>query len=344
MTPADGTPAPTPSEMLSGADGKVRLYGILELKPSLVCHEDLLGATFAIAVNGIAGNLHIPGSPSKLDALADHLNVPLVPPSDAATWQHRGDPIPWGVRYAVRYPDGHPEVRRVLLTFDVRAEQFQEASIELRNDFNRWLAHLKEVLDLLSKRCLIGPTYHVWDPAPKDLDLFAWGPDGKQKRARGVNVSHVTALSEVPDAVPRHEHFRVACALASSGTPLPSPYQFQLAAYRAFEANDYRKAVVETAVAAEIALTNTIKRRLSSDGLAYAQSIMKKFRMLSGRIELAQAMTLPLPTNLKDTLVEPRNRVAHQGYEPTIEESRNAICATDEILIAQLPLAPSHSG
>lgn len=125
--------------------------------------------------------------------------------------------------------------------------------------------------------------------------------------------------------------------LASSDTELPLPYRFQLTAYRAIKENDFRKAIVETAVASEIALTQAIENRLRLDQLPYTDKILEKFRMLSGRVELARAMGFAVPENIKSALVEPRNMVAHRGESPTRRQAFAAVSATAKVLGDNLP-------
>ncbi|WP_293226736.1 hypothetical protein [Ottowia sp.] len=321
-------------------ESAVRVFGIFKFDPPLICDPNLLGERLPVVVGGIAGELALPASPEQLENLADPLREPLIPPSDAKTWKKGGKPISWGTRFAYSYPRGNPEVRQALLYFDIPAKNMNTATTQLQNSFKAWEGRFFDLLDLKSKQCLNTQRNLVIEKTSENLDLFVWSPDGKQLRPQTVEPTEVITFTATHGIeVPTLENFRDACSMASSESFLvPAPYQFQLAAYRAFQSDDYRKSVIETAVAAEIAVTDLTDRRLAADSIHYAEIIQKKFKMLSGRIDLARAMNFSFPEMIRERLIDARNRVAHRDHVPSILEARNAIDTTDEILETHFPL------
>lgn len=316
---------------------RTRLYGIVKFEEPLLCHKDLLGNTFPVCVGGVDGQLELPIGPIETGRPADPLREFLLPPRDAKAWKQGEAAIRWGRRYANHYPNGHPDVWRMLLWFDLPPEDVSSLSTRVHQNFNQWRTRFFEGLDLLSTRWLVD-SYVVLNSEPEDLDLFIWNQSGKVERPYvQATVEVISSYSSNPDPALTQSHFLDACRFASNGLDLPEPYRFQLVAHRAIGEKDFRKAIVETAVASEIALTQTIEARLLNDNVSYAEKILKKFSMLSGRIDLAIAMGLHVPTDVKSHLVDPRNRVAHRGYAPSEEEAVKAVKATESILRVNLP-------
>ena len=314
-----------------------RLYGIVKFEEPLLCHKDLLGNTFPVCVGGVDGQLELPIGPIESGRPADPLREFLLPPGDAKAWKQGEAPIRWGLRYANQYPNGHPEIWRMLLWFDVPTENVSSLSTRVHRNFEQWRTRFFEGLDMLSTRWLVD-SYVVQSSEPEGLDLFIWNQSGKVERPfTRAPVTIISPNSSNPDPALLQSHFLDACRFASNGLDLPEPYRFQLVAHRAIGEKDFRKAIVETAVASEIALTQTIEARLLHDNVSYAEKILKKFSMLGGRIDLALAMGIHVPTDVKQHLVEPRNRVAHRGYAPSEEEAVKAVQATGSILRVNLP-------
>ncbi len=314
-----------------------RLYGIIEFNSPLFCHAELLGNVFSVRIGQAEGHLELPSSPIELDGPPDPFRLPLVPPADAKTWKQGDAGIFWGRRFVNQYPGGYPEVQRALLRFDVLPDQVVETSNTVYQNFEGWKTRFLEGLDLFSMRWLPRGE-RVPNPRPSGLDLFVWNEQGKQDHPY-TEIPHIFLLNFGPDldtALSRFQ-FNDACKLASSNTDLPVPYQFQVAAYRAITDEDFRKAIIETAVAAEIALTQALEERLTGDRISYAKQILDKYRTLGGRVELAKAMGLAVPADIQAALVNPRNAVAHQGHLPTIKEALRAVNATKSVLQDHLP-------
>lgn len=329
---ADSSVAPTDKRCTTR-----RLYGIIEFKSPLFCRAEVLGRVFPVRVGQTVGSLELPSSPIDSGRPPDPLSEPLIPPTDAKTWKHGDTQILWGRRFANQYPDGHPEVRRALLQFDVLPDQLVEVSDNVYQNFEKWKTRFFEGLDLFSTRWLPNEA-RVSGSRPSDLDLFVWNERGKQDHPyTELPISICLPIGRDLDAAISQIHVCDACKFASSNSDLPVPYQFQLAAYRAIMEEDFRKAIIETAVSAEITLTQSLEERLTGDGISYAKQILDKYRTLGGRVELAKAMGLAVPADIQAALVNPRNAVAHQGHLPTIKEALRAVNATKSVLQDHLP-------
>ncbi len=91
-----------------------------------------------------------------------------------------------------------------------------------------------------------------------ELELLHVAESGKlEPPYHGVSTSLSMCLQK-DDVCLTKEKLERICKLSSSETPLTLSQSILLGSYRALYEEDYRKAVVETATASEIALTNAI--------------------------------------------------------------------------------------
>ena len=315
-----------------------RLYGIVEFKEPLLCQTEALGSVFQIRIGRAEGHFELPALPIDSGRPSDPLHEPLLPPVGAKTWKDGNREMSWGRRFFHQYPSGLPEIQRALLQFDVFPDQVAEISNSVYQHFGEWKTRLFDGFDLFSSRWI--PTGASLNSSiPDGLDLFLWNECGKPERPyTGGQVSVCTpTISSLLEVALTRPQFRDACKLASSNAALPVPYQFQLAAYRAIRDEDYRKAVIETAVATEITLTQALEERLSKENVPANLQTFKQYKTLGGRVKLAETMRLALPNDIREALVDPRNAVAHLGHHSTKKEALRAVLTSRTILIGHLP-------
>ena len=123
------------------------------------------------------------------------------------------------------------------------------------------------------------------------------------------------------------------CKYGANSSRIGLEYRVLLEAYRAMYLGDYRKAIIESATSAEMALTGGIKRALSEKNVTFGDQLLRKFRMLSGRLELARIVGVTLPNcDFKSHLVDPRNDVIHRAEFASEFRAMNAIKVVDELL------------
>jgi hypothetical protein len=309
-----------------------RLYGLVSFEEPIICSREVLGAIAAVSIGGVAGHLAFPSLPDWTTPPADPLHMPLVPPIDALTWKQGDELLVWG-RPAI-YPTGISWVEKVLLHFDVTESELPSAATTVHRAFDRWRSLFVDYLELLTKQRKV---QHLRiTNRTGDLSLFCWNAEHKAERPYEKQPIRLVTISIAPDSALTVAQLEQVCGLASADTDLALEYRIQLEAYRALRAGDFRKAIIETAVAAEVVLTSAIRAKLRGDGITYAEKLLSKFRMLGGRLELAQTIQIPLPCiNLSADLVEPRNNVIHRAEFADEQVAHRAISATDEIIRLQ---------
>ena len=307
----------------------ISLFSRMGFEPSFHCTSDALGSSTSVVVGGVSGTLEMPNLPDWSDEPPDPLRMPLIPPRHAETWKQGGRLMHWGL--PSRYPSGDSEVSSVLLHFQVTSEDVREAATAIHLDTARWYAHLVDFHDLITKRPL-ALSITILNEQP-NADLFCWGANGRQERPYDISPSDGVVVAYSGYGALTREKLQKICNLASTDKPIALEYRIQLEAYRGYSRSDYRKAIIETAVAAELAITNGLRRRFETERVVYGEKLLKKFRMLGGRLELARVVGLELPgRDLERDLIDPRNSVIHKASFVDESMARHAIDATDELL------------
>jgi hypothetical protein len=302
------------------------LYGLMRLQRPIRCSADALGIEVEVSIGGVVGAILTPLPPDWSCALERPLDLPLRAPAVAAQWTC-GE---WGK--PISFPGLTAMVEKVLLQFGV--QNVSDDGTKIHAAYDEWRTSFLSLIELLAKQWRQLRSFSTNDTS--DLDLFCWSAAGKAERPYQRKMPHFT-LRVAPDAnLLTGQVLRAICDLLSRPFDLPVEYRLQLEAYRAGGVGNNRSAIVETAAAAETALTKAIDKKLARDGIGYAKQIMDKFRTLGPRAELAKIVGVPLPAvDLAKVLIEPRNAVTHRGdfSDPAI--ALQAMEATDAILRLQ---------
>ncbi|MGW2184064.1 hypothetical protein ACWCXX_40120 [Streptomyces sp. NPDC001732] len=113
-------------------------------------------------------------------------------------------------------------------------------------------------------------------------------------------------------------------------------------AMRAAATGERRLALIDAATAAEVALTNGITARLSTQYPPLeVRARIERARMLGPRMRLAEGLGMTLPARIRDDLLKPRNSVVHSGTDVSDSSARAAIAVVWELIDEYDPM-PHH--
>jgi hypothetical protein len=307
------------------------LYGVVDLEEPIFCSNDILGHREPISIAGVSGYMEFPDYPDWGLKPEDPIHTPLQPPKSAREWKYGSDPILWGM--PLSYPLKVSRIERVLVEFSMDADELTQAANSVRKSFFDWRTRFIEYFELITKQRRHKKIYVVG--SVDGLDLFCWNEQNKVERPYDNNPTAFKYVVSLEDTNLTNDKLAQICSYCNSGKSLSLEYRLQLESYRAMRIGDYRKAIIETAMAAELVLTKAIRSNLISSGVPYGEKLLKKFRMLSGRFELARIVGVSIPdrdyTNL---LVEPRNLVVHQADFADEHKAITAINVVDELLVS----------
>lgn len=305
-------------------------FVILDLLSGIEFANDALGHRENVTIGGINGVLETPSLPNTLSDGRRR----LVPPKAATTWKCNNDPLFWG--YEIVYPDGIVRLTELLIEFQVPASKIHDHSKLVKESLRSWCSTFFDFHDLLTKH----PVARVSrDNDSVQHELFILDANNRKSVPYQQTVHLYSPITMGRYALSRANFCKI-CRLCSIGAQPSLPYRVQLQAYRALMEKDYRKAVIESAVAAEIVLTQALEKHFKNAGLNYGDKIMQKFRTLGPSFELAKIVELTLPDiKFKEKVVDPRNLAIHQAksFEPS--EAYSVVTAVDQLL--QM-LSPQH--
>ena len=313
-----------------------RLYGIVKLDEPLICFSDVLGLSQKIAIGGISGFIHLPKFSQKNIVNDSGFSPRLTAPKYAKNFKCGNDKIYWGrlIQYHQDLTKDFlctAEIHEVLITFDVNEVEIINSGNSIRNNFDGWFKLFVNYVYLVTKQNRDNNI--EINQKSVNLDFFYWGNDKKAVRPYDDAPSEISITMRDDQTTLTKKQFKKICTWISENKELSIEFLIQLEAYSAHKNKDYRKAIIETAVASEIAITKAIQEYFSAKNISYSDDLIKKFRMLGGRIELANILGIVLPkTDLSKLLVEPRNDVIHKAKFANQSVSMSAIQITDEIL------------
>lgn len=108
-------------------------------------------------------------------------------------------------------------------------------------------------------------------------------------------------------------------------------------------ARQYRRAAIDACTAAEVSLTSLIDEKFDADGIPEASRKaqfkshhgISRLKQLHGTVGAAGV----LPPRLVDDVGALRNKAAHRGYNPSVEETTLAIKTATTVVELATPLS-----
>jgi len=306
-----------------------RIYGIVDLYDEIVCSHEVLGHIEVISIGGVEGLLKFPQLPCWPPPNPEDLHLLLLTGPDPAQKWKRGDPIYWGRQS--QYPKGNSRLMRLLLEFSVKEAEEKLFANKIAKSYSKWMSLFVDYFELITKQKMKSRTSIV--NSMQGLDLICWNADGSSYEPHDSVPTQINVTLDRGECDLTVELLIKICKFCSSYLDPAIEYQVQLEAYRALRAKDFRKAIVETAVAAEIVLTKAILTAFNNSRVSYGEKMLGKFRMLGGRLELAKAIGINLPdADYKSILIEPRNNVIHHAHFANVDDASKAIRLVDDLL------------
>lgn len=305
------------------------IYGLLSFPAPLHCAKETLGARTEISIGGVKGSFQLPLPPEWKPLEDDPLGKFLVPPKRAKTWKRGDKPLFWG--RPRNYPKGDAEVHQALMVFLVGDDKRPEARRSIFAAFGHWIELFDIYVALLTRRDMSRSSVSSMYNSRLELPSFNKnrGPD----RAHDLRNPVLIQVS-LDDPVLNRDQFRRICRWCSSGKRPSLEYRLMFEAYQAWNKQDYRKAVIESATAAEVALTKRLTTEFKKRDIDFGEGLLDRFRTLGGIFELVRLLGITLPTkDYKQLLIEPRNKVAHKANFPTSDIAKTVITTTEELLV-----------
>ncbi len=260
------------------------------------------------------------------------------------------DEFRWGVTSGfTNNPDGtqSPEFARVArwrfetkITTTRNAFDFFNARDRAMQEIAEWWALISSWISIFTKQDFVeigksGSGMRVGT-------LVNWLGDEDGLRVNGSRDTSIPVVNDV--GVDRIDHATMnrCIQLTGNGTQPPAEWLFIRDARSLINAKQYRRAVIDSGTAAELAFTALIDRQFAANGTSQ-QDRDQKFNSHKGLYRLSQLLVSEnagtAPTQLNEELGRPRNKAAHRGYAPTLAEAEAAVAKSTEVVEQAYPLA-----
>lgn len=173
--------------------------------------------------------------------------------------------------------------------------------------------------------------------------VITWCGNDDQQRVNGSRDTSIPVVNDVGVDRLGEITLRRCLKLASSETQPPDEWLFIRDARSLVNAKQYRRAVIDACTATELSLTALIDAKLIADGVS-EKDRKKKFKDHHGISKLTQlhkkvGAAGTLPKDLVKEVGTTRNKAAHAGYKPTLQETNAAIDASVLVVKQAFPLA-----
>lgn len=128
-------------------------------------------------------------------------------------------------------------------------------------------------------------------------------------------------------------------ALRNAPDEAPAPRLLVRHAKLALRRGSRRLAIIDAGTAAELSITELLRRLNPQMSAAQFESYLDENRMLGNRLKLLRAAGGNPPPDTYDKLVKPRNVAAHEAITPSFEDTGEAIRIANMLVEDAYPLA-----
>lgn len=260
------------------------------------------------------------------------------------------DHFDWGVSAGfVNNPDGtqSPELLRLrrwrfqtTIVTTKSAMDFFNAREKAMRELAEWWGLLSSWISIFTKQDFveIGKAGSGIRVGP----LVNWLGDDDGYRVNGSRDTSIPVVNDI--GVDRLDDATLTrcLTLTENATQPPDEWLFIRDARSLVNAKQYRRAVIDSGTAAELAFTAMIDRQFNINGTSQ-QVRDQKFNNHKGLYRLSQLLVSEnagtAPARLNEELGRPRNKAAHRGYMPSLAETEDAIAKATEVVEQAFPLA-----
>lgn len=325
--------------MENSADRFVK--SVLELPIPIELEGAVAGSVTDAKIGGLAFDVIMP----DLSLSVDELGYPLVVFKKSSL--HSGDATlcwdnatDWREDAETAEDILTVEVERILLCHRLRAANeenkafgvLEDVRRALLEDIDRWTTSLISWLEVGSGEPLMGLRWGM----PSGNWLRVWGHDG----ARYVPLHSDPFFSSTnQNESVSLDTWQRAVHRASTGGMPPTEYVLLIDARRNLRNDDLRRAVLDAATGAEIALTRMLHARLASSPVVIANLVKDRWQQISSLTKALKRFDVTLPAGIDgESLAKPRNEAIHRGAKPTREQANKSIDIASKVIETALPL------
>lgn len=229
-------------------------------------------------------------------------------------------------------------VSRLLLTAQVvgaEAEIYRVAE-EIHNERDFWASNLQTWLEVVTGQHLT-PIGHR---KPRIIGgLPIWHVSAEQSRGEPITFPGTVSITlERPPVAGVTAELLTGCSSVAPGPPPELAWLLLRDARALSAAGQHRRAVIDAATAAELAITRMVDALLEMINAGQREALRKKHQTLGSKIALLTKRGQPLAADLYEQLVARRNDAVHEGRTIGSRHCDIAIAAAATVVELAYPL------
>ena len=192
---------------------------------------------------------------------------------------------------------------------------------DVRHEMDAWWDNVRTWLEISTGQRLsqVGAQQQPWNSGTRTR---IWLASSGTKRERWKGGSTEITCPQRVHGVDSDDF--AACAALSEVEP-PLAWTLLRDARALQGVGQYRRAVIDAATAAELAVGELLDDRLKNVEEVVREALLGNRPMLGAKTALLEKLGQGLPRSFTDDLVNKRNKAVHRGWEPTSDECESAI-------------------
>lgn len=313
-----------------------RIETTIEFPDGFSCKRDALGQEYEIIIGKHKGVLAFPNIPDdyleRIKSDGDIIKeMNLTSPNNSDIKLQNGEKIDWGFFFV---SDGTSYIKHCSIWFPCTYRKYKKVGEDVAKKTKEYIDKFILFLEIISENAF---------NAKSGIDLIVtsdkqyWTWNSKNKIIPVTNVNINVDVSIIDNFVTKNMIEEALNYCNNKYEPNTSYCLLRDSIYHSHK-KDFRRAIIDSTTAIEIALTRKIKKELQrkkiNDNIVI-DALLEKYNALGGRYKLARKMKIELPRSQNDYLEvvgKARNKAVHAGYVSNISEVRNVIEITSETL------------
>jgi hypothetical protein len=201
----------------------------------------------------------------------------------------------------------------------------QEIADKLVAEIKPWTHRIADWVELIQATYVTRSAFPGEQSITIGSDLLLWHFDGTKGRtlSRGTLMGPTVMIGRTGMTL---DKLQIAVKLVDADRDIPTEYLFLRDARGSLREGSTRRAVLDSATAAEISLAKLIDANTAFAGEPIRKAIRDANRDLGRATRtLRETFSIGLRSDIQEGLVAPRNRAIHAGIEPTLATARLAL-------------------
>lgn len=328
------------------ADGVTRIVEgrLFDCPHGLVVAADCLGRSYPTVIGGQPLTITVPSLPDDPAIALPTLVGPEYhyeyPPSDVAVERAR-----WG--HVVPASKGRPlsaliESLYYRFTTAGSDNDVSGVCVRIEDDLADWWGRVSMWLDTYTELNLLGHGRREGIILGHHYVAYARHDDGTVRPVNWTSKGS-TALPK-PVRAPSSDILARSFHLAGAGAVLPPEWQYLRDARSWLKSRQTRRAVIDGCTAAEIALTNQVHTLLADTDELVREELLLHCNGIADVAKLVRRFggSTASRKKIEEKLGKVRDRAAHAGEEPPLDQANEALEIAHEVVDCARPLATLH--